>query len=608
MAYQASEGMGNMLRLKGLKNVAGRRRVAGESDYFPELDPVDEDVAGTNEPLTHNPRLENIGNSPQSSDPRANSVNIPDETSIFSRIGKSLGLQGLNADEINPHTYFDSPENKSAVRTPPIETEQVQMAEDLPPETLGEQEVNESFLSKFGNTLRGVIAPEAKALFNGDWIKPEIKEGVKNYANSFKPELGEDFERQFPEVSETLPPPPEEPDVPIEAREQPVYGATDQILNSPDLMEEVNTIAGIDLNSAENQNMIKAYEAILTDQSDEVIRSLGLNEEQINRTKQRIENNEATDSDKYFVGLALLMPLIIGGIFGKEAGLGALEGGAKGFGNVLENRSKNIASDQELLSKLTKERADLGLKKNELDFSKLNSQNEVAKNLPKNPREFLEGRKEFTYTDPKTGEKISGIGIKPGFVAYPENVNNEKDIDRMEKAAQELRPIQNYTQGVTELTDDIIHIANQLKDKTIFGKAFAHGITKKLPGALSKLSQEVEFDGRKVNAGIILDELTGLLANEYARAQKLGQLDAAAQRHIDKIFINPTKTFSSSKDLIDQMIEVRKKVQGSYLNEIKSSGFIPEAAIKELKGKNKNLFGALNDKEGIKTTDRDIAG
>ena len=107
----------------------------------------------------------------------------------------------------------------------------------------------------------------------------------------------------------------------------------------------------------------------------------------------------------------------------------------------------------------------------------------------------------------------------------------------------------------------------------------------------------MEFEGRKVNAGLVLAEKLGFLANAYAQAKELGQLDRAAQSHIEKIMLNPTSTLATGKDAIDQMLEVRKLSQRGLVRSAANKGFYPQFLQEQIEEKNNALFNRLNKGE-----------
>ena len=53
---KTSDSIGNELRLSGLKNVSGRRKVLPGAEYLHDLDQVDTDVSGASQPEENLPQ------------------------------------------------------------------------------------------------------------------------------------------------------------------------------------------------------------------------------------------------------------------------------------------------------------------------------------------------------------------------------------------------------------------------------------------------------------------------------------------------------------------------------------------------------------------------
>jgi hypothetical protein len=210
---------------------------------------------------------------------------------------------------------------------------------------------------------------------------------------------------------------------------------------------------------------------------------------------------------------------------------------------------------------------------------------------------------EVTFKDPTTGEEKRGVRLMPGLVAKNEYISTKDGLKNMQKAASELSDVKTYVDEINDLTNDVINIVSQLKDKNGFQKLFIAKMAGKVPGSLSKLTQDVEYEGRKVNAGVLLDEKLGFLANAYGLAKDLGQLDRAAQNHIKKIIENPTSTLITPEDSVNQVLEVRKLAQRGLIKSAENKGFYPEFIIRDLEEDNRSLNEGLNQKEMDKRTE-----
>lgn len=645
----------NSSRLSALKNV-GKRRVKGEE----EGEDFDLDVSGA-APLEtpQNVPVPDMGGelSSQSYDVRANTVYRPEQMqqdfsdtmgdNPMKKLGRALAMNLNNPPQQEPPV---------TPQAPPIETQQVEQQEGLPPVSASQQVAAEEARPGFVGDVKNIFSrlgsafnvsenfkahratPEAqknaaenqKIKDSGDYLGAylnsgrTIAQGLSGAPAQAAEVLNKNFEntQRLTNNPEIAPPPLPQQETPIEqeqdrerfmaeideAQKSPegaaVYGAADEIANSPELAAEFNEIVGMDINNPEVRELMKTYEAILTGQDERLAGSEQTNTEQIARIQERIASNQATDADKFYVGLALTLPLIIGGIFGKEAGLGALGGAAKGFADIQGGRQKRIAEDEELLASSNKDRAALQTKRGELDIAKLGKAATVKGMLPANPKEFIKGKREATWKDPRTGQTKKGVEIKPGFIAQPQYITSKEDLHLMEKAAEDLNPMKTFTHELSDLSDDLVEISSQLKDKDAFTQLLVSLAEGKSPrGSLSKLTQDVTFNGRKQNAGILLENKIGLLKNAYAQAKKLGQLDRALQDHFDKILVNPTNSLASPKDLIDQVLGIKELTQKSLIKQAEGRGFAGDFLEDEFRQKNRKTNTKLNKKEEMKESD-----
>lgn len=607
--------LGNVIsRLQGLKNVSGRKVMPG-AEFLQELEEPPTDVTGTANalpdfsqflPTQQNQPESDLGGelTPQSYDVRANVVNNQppenphDTPGFWSKVGTAL------ADYINPQKRQEmATRNQSimgrgmpeqaAPQTPPIETTEVDMQEGLPPVTASQQE------------YQPPVAPQGSGGFLGsikDYFSPTKRDEMSVYNNEVSQNAQLQAQGQNPAEIRGKHQQNLQEDI-KKAMANPMqygaYGSANEVANSPALKAQFSEMTGIDYTSQVQEEVTKHEEAMkgVEDALSGIDTQLSGQAEEI---KQRILNNQATDSDKYYLGLALLMPLLIGGIFGKEAGLGAVGGAAKGFTDVLSNRQKGIKEDEESLLDISKQRGSNQEKLANLSIEKSKLPMNIRKNLPEQENKHLMGMQMAEWKDPATGEVQKGVRLKPGLVARSEYLSSPDAIKDMRKSANEIAEVKTYVDDVNSLTNDIIDIVGQLKDTNAFYKGFTSIMSGKVPGSLSKLTQEVEFDGRKQNAGTLLEEKLGFLANKYGMAQQLGQLDRAAQAHIKKIMDNPTSTLLSGKDVLNQMLEIRKLIQNELINQASNSGFYPEFLVEDLEKKNNKLYGKLNQKDDDK--------
>lgn len=624
-----------------LRNLGSKRRQVGQiPNLLNDLESDLPEVSGTRSSNVPIPDTEMGGIAPESYDVRANKVMSQgesigaDEGTIFEKLGAALA-------------------NKT--QQPPIETVQVDRQEGIPTEPPIQEEP--SMWSKIGNALRSYISPEERNkmtaenqlrsqeaqtkstgatdnLFSGylDPLKSteafdrnleknqRLMEDASIYAKGQNPaEYREQLDKSYQE-KQILD--QQEMDNALQnPMEEVVYGATQTAYQYPEIKTQVSQIIGQDY-TPQIQEMVSKYEKVLSDlDKDFKAQSEGMTEaqialqgdvsnydEQLQRIRQRIDTNSATDMDKFYIGLALLMPVLMGVLSGKEAALGTLAGGAKGIADIYGNREAGIREDEKLMADISKNKnnaqlaeKELGLnlkklntesalKRSELELEKLKFPGQFQKNLPSDVNEHLIGKDQVVWQDPETGEEKVGIKILPDFVAYPEYVTSKEDLKDIRKSANELSDLKTFSESLDNVTDNIIQISDQLKNPNVFWKAIVGQISK-IPGAASKITQDVMIDGRKVNAGIALKNAIGLLTNLYAKAQGLGQIDAALQRHMSNILENPTTSLQSPEDTINQVLEISSMIRNNMINSARNKGFAPEIMMQGKEDKiKKNQF------------------
>ena len=460
----------------------------------------------------------------------------------------------------------------------------------------------ESFLGKVGKGIKNFLQPHVSP--------PEkIYETLKSYEEP-QPVLGkisppsqvgaQEFYEKNPEIKQQE----EQKQAILNERlqkslENPMtesaYGSVDEISKIPDLQEKFEEITGMQW-TEELAEKLKDYESVMDERDTGLQRTGTVIDERINDLNERIKNNQATDTDKYYIGLSLALPLIIGGFFGAEAGLATLGGAAKGISEAQQRREKQLGSDQEALNDFIKLKNLNESERSELQLKKAALPSEIKKSLPQSEYEQVEGFDKVTWKDPTTGNEQEGVVIRPGLVVKPSRIRTEKDKEKFEKRADKLTDEMNYVDNIQAESDDLIKIASLLKDNNLGEKFIVSKIAQSVPGSLSKISQDINWNGKKVNAGVLIQQKLGFIYNLYAQAQKLGQLDRAAQEHMKTLFSNPTNTIATKDDFINQLLNLRKLTQRSIINRVKNEGFDPIFIASESGKKNKSLYDYLNGK------------
>jgi hypothetical protein len=616
------ESLPDILRLKSLKNVSGRRKVLPGAQYMQDLENFDNEMSETTPP----PAVQNLPESdrggeltPQSYDVRANAITPPEEETRFQKIermGRELFKNEPPNEEQNQETPYEqltrlgqalgvqAQETPQEAQVPPIETQQVQAQEGLPPVPPHMQvlQPDNSIWTQIGRALKEYVQPFGTERHTQGKATPENEvmlenarlhaQGIEN-PEEYKAEQAAEKEMQQETVHAEA----------DEALKNPftttVYGATDEVANQPEIQDTFKTYTGMDF-TPEIEERTREYEKVMSDIQDQLNEEGSGYNEQEQRIKERILANQATDADKFYVGLALLMPLLVGAFFGKEAGLGALSGTAKGLSEVMGNRSKETLKNEELLADIGAKKGANVLKKAELDLKRLALPSDIKKGLPEDEKKFLKGKKVGVWVNPETGEEEETVKITPDLVARAQFAANADELKEMRNQAREIAPAVNATKEINKLTGEIVDVASKMKDKNIVQQAFQSYLSGKSPGFATKTGEMVEVDGRKVNAYVFLEHKIKLLVDAYRQAKGMRALTETVQNHIEGLFRNPAASFQSYQDTIDQMLYTRDLAQDRIMNNVTESGFVPDYVAKALQPEVRKTFNTLNRREGEK--------
>ena len=597
-----------MTRLGGLKSVS--RRAKDPLEVLQNIETEDTDVAGT---APSSPQLPDFTNflpdksnlpesdmggelTPQSYDVRANVVNKPDEkqednSGFWSSLGSALH------DYVNPEKRQAMREQNQAM------SQQAQSFSERPPLNPILQSLKDEASKPYAPVVKGVDA------FSG--ALDSIKEG-------FTPKLDQSVYDKYPEMqakkaqeqqrSQQL----DHAEL-DKAQQNPhtiaVYGATDTFANQPELVEDFKEYTGLNFDD-EEKALTEKYEKVLSDIEKGHDENEAMYDDQERQIKERILSNQSTEADKYYVGLALLMPLIIGGLFGKEAGLGALGGAAKGVSEVLGKRDKNIREDEESLMDIYNKKSANNLKKGELELDRLKIPEQVKKSMPKEEHEDLKGMRRYSLKDPKTGDVVAeGYEVLPGLVMKDSYGNTAKKREAMQKTASELAQDKAALERANQATADVVKAASQLKDPGFFGKLIAYGLSDDKNGALKKLyrqnAPEIMIDGRKQNAAVYIDSKMEQIKDAYRRSEQMRAYTSTVAEHIGVMAENAQYSGLKPEDMIDQMLNLRDRGQNFFVDRAEAQGFLREPLEQRYGKENKTLYKGLNRKEEKTQLERD---
>ena len=571
----ANQQVGNvMTRLAGLKNVSGRRVMPG-AEFLKDLEEEDINVAGTAQPL-HNfanfqdpnanmPEPDLGGElTPQSYDVRANVVNAPqEEPGFFSKLGQAL------ADYVNPQKRQEMSESNAALfnknqpqasaiqqpepvvppQAPPIETEQTDIAEGLPPVTPSQE--------------MAIEAPEMAA------PKAPIPEPVM----------------------------PEEAPAP-EAREPGTYvelGAAQKIFNdpnsSPELKAEVERIFDTRL-TPERTREVNEFEKVV----DAFMNKLeGVDTALTAREKSllaKVENRNLSTSEQISMAMALIAPALIGGLLAGKQGLaGGLAAGGQNVANVLAGREKEFKEAQELLPEIALEKSKIAKEK----LATTQQANELKRKIKDSvPNQAL--KELFT----KDGMVLNGkLVLNTGNPLLPLKstaVRSEEDFKNFrEKKMPELAEKVSTTEQGLHLLDNLQDLLNYSeKEKTglqydiiPFYDTASNAFKSLIPASRDTFTDE---DGNVVKISEAYETVLEQLSDMYSQAVGAAGSKTAFKtyrEHFREMLPNPFTAASLAKGrtqagtLTAQIKSVKDKFEDNIIKKLDSSG-VETGPIKEL--------------------------
>lgn len=297
--------------------------------------------------------------------------------------------------------------------------------------------------------------------------------------------------------------------------------------------------------------------------------------------KQRLDSGNLTSKDQIMLGLTIFLPMILGGIFGGTEGALAAAGGAAGaVGEGLTQKMNSAREDEQRLSELAVEKANLEKAKAEAALSPRKYQLDLTDKLRKRdkgtPSQLFKGRKTLTVQDPQTGEETTGIELAKDLYADANYVQSEHDKNEKQKAAVELAKQNQQAVELSKITEEVIHLAQQLDDPSLLTKAWRNLLNHKNPDLSPTLGKTVELDGKKVNSAVALGGRLARLNDLYRQVVGMPRLTENVKGHVQDLILNPSASFASPQDFIDQMDFLRNAMQEHVIGDAASQNFLIE--------------------------------
>ena len=569
MSALQSPGLDPEARLKSLKNA--KRRVMPGEEEIQNLDQFNPDIAGTANPMPSPSPQQNMPQpavssqvSAQSYDTRANRVmtappvpveppqpvmanpNPTKDPSLMNRLGENLKSEWKQ----RPGAFSYMPESIAHPATEEIKPEEMYGQQQPEAKDIyGTAEQQPSLISRLGSSLKQTFTPDFS-------ISPETRKKV------------EELDKTQLNVQ------------PLKAKAKEYFKPSDEIANNPKLQEEFKNQTGDEFTPEIKQRaeIGQAAKDYIDNGGDKTVL-----DDQSQRLVDRIESNKATDADMYTIGLALVTSLIVGKMFGKEAGFGALAGGMKGMGDIYESREKDTQEAEKLLA--------------EIDKTKATQQAAAAKG------DLASAFPDVEWED-ENGQKHQNKEISPGISIEGKYLNSKEQIHSVMERHKEIIK---YAKNASDLIEPLKRyksIIEQLKEQDndgFFNQYKQWALHNYDPQLSAKFAPNVIIDGKEVNAATALRKAMADANGPYALTYHAGQPDAAQQALQAKLLGDPTSGFISTDQAEYMVNSFLEQVLSSVDREVKFNGmrFDPERFLFEKESK------GIKDKKHIESESRE---
>jgi hypothetical protein len=280
--------------------------------------------------------------------------------------------------------------------------------------------------------------------------------------------------------------------------------------------------------------------------------------------------------------------LVIGGIFGKEAGLAALAGGAKGYADVLGNRQKQISADQEALANLTEKDEEMALKR----------ETQEAKGQRGTPTQIIK--------NPQTGEETSYQKVAPDLWVPQYIMENPVLKESLNKDLNDYKKLRGEVNSLDQDTKQFLEVATQLKESGVPWKIIQNIMTATNPKTIKWVSPEITLNGRQQNSGLALNAALARIKMKIASTEHLGQLDAAAQRVANEIVANPFTSLASVEDAMALIWDLREKEHNSLNQNAARNDFYTGGMADKMRAEDEQLHNLWKGKKNRERSSSEV--
>lgn len=373
----------------------------------------------------------------------------------------------------------------------------------------------------------------------------------------------------------------------------------DAFKQNPDIITKIEDYAGAPMDQ-NTMNTIAALDADLKGQESELDQIGGEYKAIVQELKDRLAKGEETEADKYMIGLTLLAPLLIGAFGGKEAGIGALIGGASSLAREGEERKATKKEQEAEIKELTGARLKIEELRSKMQIATSKRKSEVLKNMPEDVRNQYKNREMVTFKNPLTGKEESGIELAPDI--YVDEKHLREDPKTKLEQATKFQESLAGTRHLLSNLDKAAQIYAQIGDRDLLTKAFHNIMSGKDERYIQQFAdKQVYVDGKKMSARAALESLLSEFETSYKQANNFtGALTEALKHHMGRFLSNPWESYYDTPAFLDQITLLNDRFAEEVANKAKTYGFLELPIQLQIEGyqeKQRNRLRALTNTE-----------
>ncbi len=386
--------------------------------------------------------------------------------------------------------------------------------------------------------------------------------------------------------------PPEQPITEADIESYPEKGAqpgaVEQASQDPQVMADLERLNGLKKIDPQDLDEAKNWQKVLTEKQE------ALNEEE-KAMLQKAESGDLTMMDKFAIGLAIAIPILLALRYGSDVGLVAAGSGMQGFAGANMKQQK-LAGEKSIAD--TKRKGEIQDQRLDLANKNLDMNKKFAESIPdKAAREFLNNK------------DIRPVGNKVGIFMGDERDALALDAKQLETSDEGIKTAKEYVKDAKD-TVGLLNKSNLVIDElTDILEAMPQdsglwNVIKSNWGWFSSVGGKNPFGGeplmidvqgkdgkvRKVNAFEMLKQKTTALQDIYNKVNlSRANLTDAVLTHWDSILGDPKKldqwlTGQSMQTVIDKTQSLKDFLNAGATEVMVGHGFLREPLEKAYPG------------------------